>query len=160
MSYFYKRCKCKYIRIYKPISNSQIHVACHYSVSFPDFLKSAHQNESKEGAACYCFRNVLIILVRYIKAFWQRYLDDLQYTLYNESKLQLLPTNLCGIELLRLATLLAILSSTKALSDAGMSSLCSFWLFSSFTMESKTKKPRIRFKCPYLTWAHPLTCAS
>lgn len=65
--FFYKRCKCKYIRIYKPISNSD--VACHYSVSFPDFLKSTHQKGSKEGAACYFFCSVLILSVKYINAF-------------------------------------------------------------------------------------------
>lgn len=60
--------------------------------------------------------------------------------------LPLLPINFCGIELLRLATLFAILSSTKALSDAArfMSSLCSFWLFSSFTIKCKTEKSYIR----------------
>lgn len=53
-----------------------------------------------------------------------------------------LPTNFCGIVLLRLATLLANLSSTKALSDPVWlkSSLCSLWLLSSFITGKQDKE--------------------
>lgn len=79
---------------------------------------------------------------------------------HKESKLPVLPTNFCGIELLRLATLFAILSSTKALSDAARfnSSLCSLWLFSSFTIKCKTEKPRIRFKYTHLSFWGDIIC--
>lgn len=64
------------------------------------------------------------------------------------SKFLPLPTNFCGIVLLRLATLLANLSSTKALSDPVwlMSSLCSLWLLSSFITGKQDREMDLRVK--------------
>lgn len=63
-----------------------------------------------------------------------------------------LPTNFCGIVLLRLATLLANLSSTKALLDPVClkSSLCSFWLLSSFITGKQNRKVDFRVNVIYL----------
>lgn len=76
-------------------------------------------------------------------------------TVFTQRK-QPLPTNFCGIVLLRLATLLASLSSTKALSDPVWlkSSLCSFWLLSSFTTGKQDRKVDFRVKViwVWLVW--------
>lgn len=71
------------------------------------------------------------------------------------SRFQPLPTNFWGIVLLRLATLLANLSSTKALSDPVWlkSSLCSFWLLSSFTTGKQDRKVDFRIK---VIWIGPV----
>lgn len=63
-----------------------------------------------------------------------------------------LPTNFCGIVLLRLATLLANLSSTKALSDPVWlkSSLCSLWLLSSFITGKQDREMDFRVKVIFL----------
>lgn len=67
-----------------------------------------------------------------------------------------LPTNFCGIVLLRLATLLANLSSTRALSDPVWlkSSLCSLWLLSSFITGKQDREMDFRVKVIffYLKW--------
>lgn len=71
--------------------------------------------------------------------------------LHKRSRFRPLPTNFCGIVLLRLATLLAILSSTKALSDPVWlkSSLCSFWLLSSFITGKQDREVRFRVRANY-----------
>lgn len=71
--------------------------------------------------------------------------------LHKGSRFWPLPTNFCGIVLLRLATLLANLSSTKALSDPVWlkSSLCSFWLLSSFITGKQDREVRFRVKVNY-----------
>lgn len=78
--------------------------------------------------------------------------------LHKGSRFWPLPTNFCGIVLLRLATLLANLSSTKALSDPVWlkSSLCSFWLLSSFITGKQDREVRFRVKVNYC----PVKCQS